>query len=72
MQASFDPAQPAIIVMDLSYPNQAKWRFVVDYKNIKSFTKASEKWPLPNIKEILSRLGDKHPKYMAFMDLTSE
>jgi hypothetical protein len=38
-------------------PN-SKWRFVVDYKNL-NLLSDMEKWPIPNIKEMLYRLGDK-------------
>lgn len=50
-------------------PN-GKWRFVVDYKNLNLITEM-ERWPIPNIKEMLFRLGDKKPKYYAVFDLTS-
>ena len=50
-------------------PN-SKWRFVVDYKNL-NLLSDMEKWPIPNIKEMLYRLGDKKPKYFAVFDLTS-
>ena len=34
-----------------------KWRFVVDYKNLNKIT-TSERWPLPNIKEMIHRIGE--------------
>ena len=46
-----------------------KWRFCVDYRFLNKETK-SMGWPLPNIKQMLERIGDKKPKYFAVLDLT--
>ena len=46
------------------------WRFVVDYKNLNKISTA-ENWPIPNIKDMLTRIGDQRPKYFAVMDLTA-
>jgi len=51
-------------------PN-GKWRLVLDFKNLNKATKNYYKWPLPNIKEMLDRIGDSRPKYFAVFDLTS-
>lgn len=51
-------------------PN-GKWRLVLDFKNLNKATKNYYKWPLPNIKEMLNRIGDSRPKYFAVFDLTS-
>lgn len=50
-------------------PND-KWRFCVDFTGL---NKASqwEKWPLPNIPEMLRRIGTKKPKFFIILDLTS-
>lgn len=47
-----------------------KWRFVVDYKNLNKLT-ISENWPIPNIKEMIYRIGEHKPTLFAVMDLTS-
>lgn len=47
-----------------------KWRVVIDYKNLNKITTA-EKWPLPNIQQMIHRIGDHKPKFFAVMDLTS-
>ena len=47
-----------------------KWRFVVDYKNLNAVS-VKEGWPIPNIKLMLERIGDKRPKYFIVLDLTS-
>jgi transposase InsO family protein len=50
-------------------PNN-KWRFCVDFTSLNKIT-TWEKWPLPNIQEMLRRIGDKKPKYFIILDLTS-
>ena len=47
-----------------------QWRLVVDYKNLNKIC-STEKWPVPDIKEILQRIGDKRPRIFNVMDLTS-
>ena len=51
-------------------PN-GKWRMVLDFKNLNQATKNHYQWPLPNIKEMLNRVGDKRPEFFAVFDLTS-
>ena len=50
-------------------PND-KWRFCVDYKGLNKHTQR-ERWPIPNIKEMLERIGSKKPKYFIILDLVS-
>jgi hypothetical protein len=50
-------------------PN-GKWRFCIDYRALNEVCKAMG-WPIPNIKEMLQRLGHKRAKFYAVMDLTS-
>jgi hypothetical protein len=47
-----------------------KWRFTVDFRGINSVSER-EYWPIPNIKDMLRRIGDKKPKYFLVADLTS-
>ena len=51
-------------------PN-GKWRLVLDFKNLNGATVNYYKWPLPDIKEMLNRVGDSRPKFFAVFDLTS-
>ena len=51
-------------------PN-GKWRLVLDFKNLNKATLNNYKWPLPNIKEMLERVGDSRPTHFAVFDLTS-
>jgi hypothetical protein len=46
------------------------WRFALDYRHLNLSTK-SLGWPLPNIREIFSRIGDHRAKFYGVMDLTS-
>ena len=50
-------------------PN-GKWRFCIDFRRLNDATK-SLGWPLPHIKEMLERIGSRHPKHFAVLDLTS-
>ena len=51
-------------------PN-GKWRLVLDFKNLNSATTNYYKWPLPDIKEMLHRVGNSRPLFFAVFDLTS-
>ena len=45
------------------------WRFCVDFRRLNAITEPN-RFPLPRIDNLLKRLGDKHPKYFAVLDLT--
>jgi transposase InsO family protein len=45
------------------------WRLVIDLKNLNKIS-STESWPIPNIKELLNRLGTHQASYFAVMDLT--
>jgi hypothetical protein len=47
-----------------------KWRFCVDFKPVNKVS-TTEKWPLPNIQEMLRRIGEQRPKFFIILDLTS-
>ena len=51
-------------------PN-GKWRLVLDFKNLNGATTNYYKWPIPDIKEMLNRVGDSRPQFFAVFDLTS-
>ena len=48
-----------------------KLRFCIDYRALNDATSLGEAWPIPNIRELLVRLGSKRPKFFGVMDLTS-
>ena len=45
------------------------WRFCIDYRELNTHTQ-SMGWPIPNIPQMLQRIGMRQPKYFAVMDLT--
>jgi hypothetical protein len=51
-------------------PND-KWRFCVDLRNANTVS-GTTGWRVPNIKDMLHRIGKSGSKYFAVMDLTSE
>jgi hypothetical protein len=50
-------------------PN-GKWRFCLDYRPLNGCSDLKG-WPIPNVKCMLQRLGNKRAKFYAVMDLTS-
>jgi len=51
-------------------PNN-KWRFCVDYVLLNQCTRTKEGWPIPHIRQMMTRIGDQRPAFFAVMDLTS-
>lgn len=45
------------------------WRFCVDFRRLNEQTK-SESWPIPNIQEMIRRIGSNKPRYFGVIDLT--
>jgi len=50
-------------------PND-KWRFAIDYRKTNLVLKKFG-WPLPNIQQMLMRIGNRKPKIFAKFDMTS-
>ena len=50
-------------------PN-GKWRFCIDYRALNDAL-SSLGWPIPHIKRMLQRLGEKRANFFAVLDLTS-
>jgi hypothetical protein len=48
-----------------------KWRFCLDYRKQNETTEYTSAWPLPNIEQMINRIGDHSPEYFGIMDLTS-
>ena len=46
------------------------WRFCIDFRMLNAVSKRMG-WPLPNIAQMLNRLGSKKPKIFGIVDLTS-
>ena len=51
--------------------SNGEWRFVLDFQGLNKATTNVERWPIPNIGDMLRNIGDKHPMYFCVMDLTS-
>jgi hypothetical protein len=45
-------------------------RFCLDFKILNDATECVDTWPLPNIKQMIERVGRRKPKYFGNMDLT--
>jgi hypothetical protein len=50
-------------------PNNGGWRFTIDYRSLNKVI-YNEGWQIPNMKEMLVRIGAKRPKSFGFADLT--
>ena len=50
-------------------PN-GKWRVCMDFRSLNTQTK-SMGWPIPNIKDMINKIGSKRAKWFAVLDLTS-
>jgi transposase InsO family protein len=46
------------------------WRFCIDYRSLNDCTRSAS-WPIPNIREMFSRLGTHHSNIFGVMDLTA-
>jgi hypothetical protein len=51
-------------------PKPGEWRFCIDYRRLNQAIK-SMGWPLPNISEMLRRLGQRGAKFFCKLDLTA-
>ena len=66
-----EPCQePAYSQVHLVPKNNGNWRLCIDFRALNEVTK-SKSWTIPNIRQMLQRLGDKKPKFFGVMDLTS-
>ena len=48
-----------------------KWRFTLDYVRLNSATGALERWPIPNIQQIISKVRTLKPKVFGIIDFTT-
>ena len=47
------------------------WRFCLDYVRLNEATVGVESWPIPNIPQMIRRIGSKKPRVYGVMDMTS-
>ena len=50
---------------------EPEWRFCLDFVRLNEATIGTENWPIPNIPQMIQRIGTKKPKVFGVMDLTS-
>ena len=48
-----------------------KWRFTLDFVRLNSATGGLEGWPIPNIQQIINRIGTLKPKVFGIIDFTT-
>ena len=48
-----------------------KWRFTLDFVQLNSATSGLEGWPIPNIQQIINRIGTLKPKVFGIIDFTA-
>jgi transposase InsO family protein len=71
IRPSTAPYYSQVHLADKPPKGSGKKRFCIDFVELNHCTLASEQWPLPNIKQLLQRVGKHKPKYFAKFDLTS-
>jgi hypothetical protein len=54
-----------------SPPPEDSWRFCIDFVRLNDCTIGQEGWPIPNISNTLIRVGEKKPRVLGVMDMTS-
>ncbi len=54
-----------------SDPQNPEWRFCLDFVRLNEATVGTENWPIPNIPQMIQRIGTKKPKVFGVMDMTS-
>ena len=66
----YSTAQDASQVLLVRKKDSKSWRLCIDFRELNSCTQP-EQWPLPNIKELLERIGSHRPKFFGVLDMTS-
>lgn len=52
-------------------PTPNEWRFCLDFVRLNDCTDGVEGWPIPNIKHMLDRIGERKSRLFGVMDMTS-
>ena len=55
---------------NLSVTKKLGWRFCIDFRSLNICSK-SMGWPIPNIRHMLQRIGNRRPKFFGKIDLTA-
>ena len=64
-------AETASQVLLVAKKGTKKLRFCIDFRAVNDATTNPSGWPIPNIGEMLQRLGSQRPKFFGVMDLTA-
>jgi hypothetical protein len=59
------------VLMVKKKPLDPSLRFCLDFRRLNDATEYVDTWPLPNIKQMIERVGRRKPKYFGNMDLTA-
>ena len=65
-----DGAHQPAIQTNFSTVKKSGWRFCIDFRSLNVCCKGMG-WPIPNIRHMLQRIGNKRPQYFGKLDLTS-
>ena len=52
-------------------PTPGEWRFCLDFVRLNDCTEGSDGWPIPNISEMITRIGSRKSTIFGVMDMTS-
>lgn len=52
-------------------PTPNEWRFCLDFVRLNDCTDGVDGWPIPNIKHMLDRIGERKSRIFGVMDMTS-
>jgi hypothetical protein len=52
-------------------PTPGEWRFTLDFVQLNAATGGLEGWPIPNIQQVLARLGSLKPQVFGLLDFTA-
>jgi hypothetical protein len=59
------------VLMVKKKPLDPALRFCLDFRRLNDATEVVDIWPIPNIKQMIERVGRRKPKYFGNMDLTA-
>jgi len=57
-------------VVIVKKPGGRGWRLTIDFRNL-NLVVVNQGWQIPNIQQMINRIGDRRPQYFAVADLTS-
>ena len=64
-------SQVHLVPTPTSEGQSQKWRYTLDFVRLNSATGGLEGWPIPNIQQIINRIGTLKPKIFGIIDFTA-